>query len=112
MAVQRQPREGLGDHRRVEVAALAGVDLDGRRAGGADAVGVVRGLLVALDDTDRQARRADLERLDGGAQQRGLARAGTGDQVVGDDAVAGEVRPVGVGDALVGAGPWPSCRSP
>ena len=53
MAVQRQPREGLGDHRRVEMAAPAGVDLDGRRAGGADAVGVVRGLLVALDDTDR-----------------------------------------------------------
>ena len=41
-------------HSRVEVAALAGVDLDRGRAGGADAVGVVRGLLVALDDRDRQ----------------------------------------------------------
>jgi len=32
----------------VEVAALAGVDLDRRRAGGANALGVVRGLLIAF----------------------------------------------------------------
>jgi hypothetical protein len=41
--------EGGLDHRGVEVAALAGVDLQRGRAGGADAVGVVAGLLVALD---------------------------------------------------------------
>ena len=103
VAVQRQPRERLGDHRRVKVAALAGVHLDRGRAGRADAVGVVRGLLVALDDTQRQVRRAGLQRLDRRAQQRRLARAGAGDEVVGDDAVAGEVGAVGVGDALVGA---------
>jgi hypothetical protein len=56
--VQRQPRKGLGHHRCVQVAALAGVDLDRRRAGGADAVGVVRGLLVAFDHRQRQLRRA------------------------------------------------------
>jgi hypothetical protein len=54
MVVQRQAGEGLGHHGGVQVATLAGVDLDGRRAGGADAVGVVRGLLVALDHGQRQ----------------------------------------------------------
>jgi hypothetical protein len=37
------------------VAALAGVDLQRRCAGGADAVGVVAGLLVAFDHRHRHA---------------------------------------------------------
>ncbi len=58
---------------RVEMAALAGVDLDRGRAGRADALGVHRGLLIAFDDGDRQLA---LQALDGFDEQRGLARAG------------------------------------
>ena len=49
----RQRLERVADHVRVEMAALAGVDLDRRRAGGADPLRIVRGLLIALDDGDR-----------------------------------------------------------
>ena len=56
----------------VEVAALAGIDLRGRHAGGADALGVVGGLLVAFDDIDRHRA---LQQLDGLAEQRGLDRS-------------------------------------
>ena len=52
-----QLRKGFAHHRRVEVATLAGVDLDRGRAGGADAVGVEAGLLVAFDHRDVQAGR-------------------------------------------------------
>ena len=45
-----QGAQRAADHGRVEVAARAGVDLDHLAARGADAVGVQRGLLVALHD--------------------------------------------------------------
>jgi hypothetical protein len=101
MRMQRQPREGIGHHLGVQVAALAGVDLDGRGAGGADAVGVVRRLLVAFDHRHRQAGGAGLQRLQRGAQQGGLARAGAGDEVVGHHAMALEMGPVLRGQAVV-----------
>ena len=62
-------------HAGIQMAALSGVDLQGRCAGGANAVGIMRGLLVALDD---RRRNPTLERLDRAHQQRRLARAGTG----------------------------------
>ena len=98
-----QLRKRLGHHGRVEMAALAGVDLDRGRAGGADAVGVEAGLLVALDHGHVQAGLARLERLDGGAQQRGLARAGAGDEVERGHTVRLEVRAVLLRHAVVGA---------
>ena len=66
---------GVGDHRRVEVAALARVDLDGRCACGADAVGVEAGFLITLDDANGDFGMMLAQALDGGAQQGGLARA-------------------------------------
>jgi hypothetical protein len=77
------------DHLGVEVAALAGVDLQRRRAGGADAVGVDAGLLVAFDHRHRQPAG---EQLDGAHQQRGLARAGAGDEVQREDAALRQSR--------------------
>jgi hypothetical protein len=41
--------ERMAHHMPIQMAALAGVDLDRGGAGGADAVGVGAGLLVALD---------------------------------------------------------------
>jgi hypothetical protein len=63
---RRQLVEGVANHVRVEMTALAGIDLHRRRAGGADPFGVAAGLLVALDDGDRQSV---LQQLDGAAQQ-------------------------------------------
>ena len=88
--------ERMADHVGVEVAALAGVDLHRRGAGGADAVGVVAGLLVALDHRDGVARR---QRGDGAHQQRGLARARAGDEVEGEDATPGQTGAVGAAKA-------------
>ena len=51
----RASRSARLHHRGVEVAAGAGVDLDGAGAGARDPVGVERGLLVALDHADRAA---------------------------------------------------------
>ena len=50
---QRQARQRLGDHLRVEMAALAGIDLQRGDARGANPLGVEVGLLVALDHRDR-----------------------------------------------------------
>jgi hypothetical protein len=79
----------MADHMRVEVAALAGIDLHRRRAGRADAFGVAAGLLVALDDGDRQL---SLQRLDGTAEQAGLSRTGAGDQIEREDPLLVETR--------------------
>jgi hypothetical protein len=98
-----QALEGGGHHGRVQVAALAGVDLDGGGSGGADAVGVEAGLLVAFDHRGGQLWVAGAQRLDGGAQQRGLARAGAADQVERGHAVGGKVLAVAGGHAVVGA---------
>ena len=101
--VQRQPIERRRDHRRIEMAALAGVDLHGRRTGGADAIGVVAGLLVALDHCERLWWVLTPQRADRGHQQRGLARAGARHQVVGRDAMRREVGAVRTRDRVVGA---------
>ena len=103
MAVLVQLRKSRRHHGRVEVAALAGVDLDRGRAGGADALGVEGGLLVAFDHRHRQRRVALAQRLDGGAEQGGFARSGAGHQVQRQHPVGRKVLPVVRGDAVVGA---------
>ena len=68
------PGERVADHRRIEVTALAGIDLQRRGAGRTDAVGVIGGLLVALDDGDRMS---GFQCLDRAAEQGRLAGART-----------------------------------
>lgn len=81
----------MADHVAVQVAALAGVDLQGRYAGRADAFGVVGSLLVALDDADRHLV---LEQFDGSDQQGGLASAGAGNEIEREDATFVEIASV------------------
>ena len=100
--MQIEPGERLGDHGRVQMAAFAGVDLNGGRTGCADAVGIKAGLLVALDHGDGQFGLALAQGFDGGAQQRGFARTGAGDQVVDGDAMRGKVGTVLSGNGVVG----------
>ena len=88
----------MTDHVGVQVTALAGVDLQSRDAGGADAVGVMAGLLIALDH--RQGVLV-LEVLDAAGQQAGLAGAGAGDQVQGQDAPGLEPGAIGAGVLVV-----------
>ena len=87
--------EGVGDHVRIEVAGRAGGDLDGLRAGGAQAHGVVLGLEIADDGggAGHVAQRA--------LQQRGLAGAGGGEQVEDLQPFGAEPAAVLVGVALV-----------
>jgi len=54
------------------------IDLQRGNAGGADPFGVATGLLIALDDGDRQL---PLECFDGTAEQAGLSRARAGHQI-------------------------------
>ncbi len=103
VAVAVQACKRLGHHGRVEVATLAGVDLDGGRTGGADAVGIETGLLVAFDHGHVQDGLSGFERLDGGAQQRGLAGARAGDDIERGHAMRREVRPVLLRNPVVGA---------
>ena len=74
----RQARRGVGNHLRIEMAALAGIDLNRRRAGGADARGIVDRLLIAFND------RAVDDAFQAGqsfGEQGGFTGAGTGDQI-------------------------------
>ena len=72
---RRRPqfRQPARDHVGFEMAAGAGVDLHGRRAGGADALAVVGGRLVALDDEQLQLA---AEVADGAFEQRVLPAPG------------------------------------
>lgn len=101
--MQIQPAERLCHHRRVQMAAFAGIDLNRGRAGGADAVGIKAGLLVTLDHCHGKFGLALAQRLDGGTQQRGFAGAWAGDQVVGGDTVRGKVSTVLRRNGVVGA---------
>jgi hypothetical protein len=83
------------------MTALAGVDLQRRSAGGADALGVEAGLLVALDDAHRHRLGQGLQRGDRAHQQAGLAGAGAGHQVEGQNAPLGEPAAVVGGEAIV-----------
>ena len=82
-----QLRERVPDHMRIEMAALAGVDLHRARAGCADALGIVAGLLIAFDHADQVALAQRPYRLH---QQRRLARPGTGDQIEREYAALGQ----------------------
>ena len=94
----REMPERVADHVRVEVAALAGIDLHRRGARGADAIRVVGGLLVAFDHGDSQLPG---EARDGLHEERGLARTGAGDQVQREDALRAEQAAVGIGLRVV-----------
>ena len=83
------------------MAAFAGVDLDRGYAGFADALGVVTGLLIALDHRQRQVGAALAQGHEGAAQQGGLAGTGAGHQIEGQYAVGGEVFPVTRGVPVV-----------
>ncbi|CAI8740595.1 protein of unknown function [Methylocaldum szegediense] len=90
----------MADHVRVQVAALAGIDLQHRNAGGAYALRIVLGLLVAFDHADVEPL---LEFRDAALQQRGLAGTGARKQVNGQNAVAFEKLPVASGMGVVAA---------
>ena len=91
-------RQRLADHLRVEVAALPRVHLDGGGAGGADAVRVERGLLVAFHHHDGIAR---LQRVDGAHEQRRLARARARHEVERERAAVAEELAVARGEGVV-----------
>ena len=93
-----QSLQRVADHVAVEMAALAGVDLQRRDAGCPDAFGVVGGLLVALDDADRHF---SLQQFDGPDQQRGLARTGARNEVERQDSPFVETLAVGRGIGVV-----------
>jgi hypothetical protein len=72
------------------MAAGPGVHLHHRGAGGADALGVVGGRLIALD----HRQRSGLERADGALEEAGLAAARRAHQVERHHAVS--IQPGGV----------------
>src|SRR3989338_3256140 len=80
------------------MAALAGIDLQRRCAGGTDARGIVVGLLVALDHGERMRT---VQGSDGFYQQGGLAGAGAGHQIEREDAARRQVTAVLIGIAVV-----------
>ena len=86
------------DHRGIEVAALAGVDLYRRNASGADPLGVVRGLLIALDHRNWLLA---LQIGNGLDQQRGLAGARTRDEIQREHPCLREARAVDIGQIIV-----------
>ena len=88
----------MPDHMGIEMTALAGVDLDGGGAGGADARRIVGGLLVALD---HKGRNLALQLLDGPDQKFGLARAGARNQVQRQNAAFTEIGAVTLGQGIV-----------
>ena len=94
----RQAIERGADHRGVEVTALAGVDLYCRNAGGANPLGVVRGLLIALDHRDRPPVLQIGNSFD---QQRCLARAGARNKVQREHPRLGEPRAIAIGQIVV-----------
>ena len=83
---------------RVEMTTLAGVDLDRRRAGGANALRVVRCLLIALDHGDREAFPQFADRA---RQQRRLAGARTRHQIQRESPASRQTRAVLRGIAIV-----------
>ena len=95
---QRQARGGVGNHLRIQMAAFAGVNLNCRGAGFADARRVVYRLLVALD---HRAGDAPVEAFERFGQQRGFTGTGAGDQVQHQLFAGGKAR------AWVPASPWP-----
>jgi len=80
------------------MAAGAGVDLDGGRAGGADLLCVDVGLLITLDHRDRTDR---CQLGDRATQQRCLAGAGRAHQVERQDPALGQPGPVVGGEVIV-----------
>ena len=74
-------------HVGLEMAAGAGVDLHDRRAGGADALPVIGGRLIALEHEERQL---GLQIADGALEQRGLAGTRRADEIERQDLAAGE----------------------
>jgi hypothetical protein len=86
--------ERMPHHMTVEVAPLAGVDLDRGSTRRADAVSVLTGLLIAFDHGNREFGTDHLERA---AQQRRLARAGARHEIERENALRGEAVAIGTG---------------
>src|SRR5208337_2801297 len=78
IARERQLVERVADHMRVKMAALAGVDLNCRDTGRSDPIRIVRGLLVAFDDGNREAK---LQIANGPDKQRRFPRTWARNQV-------------------------------
>jgi hypothetical protein len=82
----------------IKVAAFAGIDLNGRRAGCANSLGIAVGLLVAFDHGNWPA----IPKVIDCANQQGcLAGTGTGDKVECKCAGAPQSDAVGVGQGVV-----------
>lgn len=90
--------ESLRDHVGLKVASRSSVDLNRRCPGGANAIAVIGGGLIALDDEDRNFV---LEVLNGPFQQRGLAGTGRADDVQGQDFPPLEPASVAHGELVV-----------
>ena len=82
MLAERQVRCHVSHRMGIEMATPPGVNLDSRHTGLADAIGVVAGLLVALDDPQRHFRTKRLERL---YEQRGFSCSWARHQVQAED---------------------------
>ncbi len=80
--VRFQTLHGMANHVGVQMTPLTGIDLQRRHTGFTDTVGIVGGLLVALNHRNRQFR---FQVVDTTGQQRGLAGTGTGDQIQRQD---------------------------
>lgn len=85
-------------HLSIQVAAFAGVDLNRADAGGANAFGVVGGLLIAFD---HRAREAAGDAFQGFGQQGGFTGARAGDQIQRGNMLASEVFAVMLGQRVV-----------
>ena len=90
--------DSAGHHVRFEMADRAGGDLDDRRAGLAQAAGVVVGGQVADNDGGLEAR---AEPADGFADQRRFSRAGGGKDIDDQNPARPEEAAVALGQAVV-----------
>src|SRR6476659_2765328 len=98
MLAKRQVRCRVPHRMGIEMATPPGVDLDSRHTDLANAIGVVAGLLVALDDPQRHFRPKRLESL---YEQRGFSCSWARHQVQAEDAQLGPAGPVFIGETLV-----------
>ena len=89
----------LVHHGGVEVAALARVDLNGLRAGGADTVSVVRRFLIALDHRNRQF--FGVSAADRFGEQLSLSGSGARNEVQSEDVMLSKEGAVSGGNSVV-----------
>ncbi|SBP87012.1 hypothetical protein THIARS_50260 [Thiomonas delicata] len=88
----------MADHMRIQVAALAGIDLHAGHTGRTDALSVERGFLVTLDHRETELAAQVGE---GAGEQRGLSGPRAGDEIQSEDAALLEQPSVVAGVAVV-----------